>query len=331
MMNRLPLSKKRFPQRILFVVVVLAIFHVVYDTFLTTPYPSSLSEDHVFYTKNHNQQYSFQNPSIITQSSFQNNRTNIKILFYITTHWSEQHQAFLEFCWPEALQHSQLLRISDVAIFVTANTTSDGYDLTRIQSTIRRTFYNKNVTIYHYGSAGYQDGAIAALVEADNNGYFNGYDWIIRLNPDVLIQDDTWILQTIYDNNNTTSLVYVNCWEKESNVTMVHTDFFMLKPTSIRRGALNQTNNSNKQSTINAEKSFTEAVWPLFESNQTAHVPNARPKKWHRCRVNNHPSKGTIVQHFHHYPIVTMKKYFQHVPLIKRYICPATFVTTTST
>jgi hypothetical protein len=106
--------------------------------------------------------------------------------------------------------------VQDVAIFLTANTTTtttttttstaDGYSMyDQIYRTLQQTFRSKHVTIYNHGPAGYQDGAIAALAEADTNGYFQGYDWVIRLNPDVLILDDTWIVQTITQKRNNES------------------------------------------------------------------------------------------------------------------------------
>ena len=44
-------------------------------------------------------------------------------------------------------------------------------------------------------------GAIAAMYQAAQNGYFNGYDWVFRMNPDVITQDDAWMIEKKFVHN----------------------------------------------------------------------------------------------------------------------------------
>lgn len=43
-----------------------------------------------------------------------------------------------------------------------------------------------------------QQGAIQAMVRPFEKGWFTDYDWVLRVNPDVLIRDDTWLHEQIY-------------------------------------------------------------------------------------------------------------------------------------
>ena len=43
------------------------------------------------------------------------------------------------------------------------------------------------------GSTKKQMGAILALSEAEARGWFDGYDWVVRLNPDVIVSEDRFL------------------------------------------------------------------------------------------------------------------------------------------
>jgi hypothetical protein len=55
------------------------------------------------------------------------------------------------------------------------------------------------IIIHSRPNPGYQDGAILAIREAFKNHWFDDYDWVIRLNPDVLIRSNSFLLEQIND------------------------------------------------------------------------------------------------------------------------------------
>ena len=113
------------------------------------------------------------------------------------------------------------------------------------------------------------------------------------MNPDVLIQNDTWILDTIRNDINA-NLLYVEClphlrglWR---NVRKVHTDFFGLKLSALPKETLNETSEY-------AEMLFSQQVAPLILKNQHRHIPDSYPAIPALCRVNGNP-RGEVM-HFH--------------------------------
>ena len=222
------------------------------------------------------------------------------ILVYITTHWSNQHRSFIQYCWPHALAHLQLFQHADVAVFSTA---SEARQLRDMHNSLPAIFQStSNLTIYQYHMAHQdskvqyanvqeqmkQQGAILALTEAGAKGYFDGYEWVIRVNPDVLIQDDEWLLQTMLlqqhngnddvQNKTRPSLLYVSC----NRGPKIHTDFFAIRPAALPPGALAHSSHGN------AERSFAA----LTKGLEKWEVPDAKP--FRGCRVT-----GPLVEHFH--------------------------------
>ena len=49
------------------------------------------------------------------------------------------------------------------------------------------------IKAFTLGSTKKQMGAILALSEAEARGWFDGYDWVVRLNPDVIVSEDRFL------------------------------------------------------------------------------------------------------------------------------------------
>ena len=241
------------------------------------------------------------------------------ILIYITTHWNDYHANFMIHCWPEAVRHSRLLQHADVAIFATPNHKLRAKYLRKQLPTLASIFESTNLTIYDYKGAaatgmGYDrkhTGAILALSEAETHGYFAPYEWVIRLNPDVLIQDDEWFLDIMLDKKNQDltkpSLLYVACHFNRTFNDDIHTDFFALRPSALPPGALTNIHVSDTRK-VAAEPALTNAVRHLLASNRTSlAVPGATHQYPGGCRV-----VGTTVHHFHN-------------DMGKDLVCPAKF------
>merc|ERR1712151_1377186 len=106
---------------------------------------------------------------------------------------------------------------------------------------LKQIFRKQKMDHHIHPNPGLVEGAISALALASKHGWFDEYDWVFRMNPDVIIQDDAWILDTI-TNDHDASLIYIECQPQLAprfhNVRKIHTDFFALKPSSIDKGVL---------------------------------------------------------------------------------------------
>jgi len=225
-----------------------------------------------------------------------------KILIYITTHMSEHHKEFLKHCWPLALKNSYLLNSSDVLLYMTPEPGQVRESVEIVKETFK---VQQNFTYHITNNLGYQGGAIAALRDASRNGWFHNYDWVIRLNPDVIIQNDKWLLHNMKNNKNA-KLLYVSCRTAQyPEVRGVHTDFFALK-------VADEPINFDFVLTgkDNAEQNFSDKVNHIILHRQHMPVLNVYPLTEGHCRVDGN-SNGPVF-HFH---IIT----------VENGICPAKF------
>ena len=185
----------------------------------------------------------------IIKSPYDNTKS-LKVMLYVTTHMSPQHIWYLKSCWFPALQNSLLLCSSDVVAYLNpANDTLQE----EAKKLLKGTFQNQKITIHDHINPGKEAGAKAALEDAAKEGWFKGYDWVIWLNPDVIIRNDTYILDVMQNDLNATAIL-INCAHFNPQKPKVHTDFFAIKP-----GVL--APNTFINSTIgNAELSFTNDI-----------------------------------------------------------------------
>lgn len=262
----------------------------------------------------HKQVY-FNDTSTRDASSKSLPKNNAKILIYITTHMSNQHKAFFKHCWPLALEHSHLLSSSDVNIFMTPENPS-AENMEESMELLHNVFgQQNNLKVNVKTNEGLQQGAINALVQGEENGWFSEYDWVVRLNPDVIIQNDSWMLETM-NNDRHASLLYADCYADPrtqsnqlipDNVTTVHTDFNAFRPAALPPNAFGSTKNAT-----NAEMSLTKTMAPIVARKEHRHIPGAYPQLYTRCRLNGNFDRSPVV----HY----------HMNLgILDYACPATF------
>merc|ERR1712151_153286 len=161
---------------------------------------------------------------------------------------------------------------------------------------------------------GLVEGAISALALASKHGWFDEYDWVFRMNPDVIIQDDAWMLDTI-TNDADAALLYTECKPQRppiyKNVNTIMTDFFALKTSTLPKGHLGRFPHAR-----NAETLFTRQMHGIVEEGRHRHIPNAFPLIMNGCRVNGNAG-GSPVVHFH--------DDFNMVPHIENGVCPAVF------
>ena len=195
---------------------------------------------------------------------------SLKVMLYVTTHMSSQHIWYLKSCWIPALQNSLLLRSSDVVVHLNPSNNTVREEGKKL---LKATFQNQTITIHDRSNPGYQSGAISALEDAAKEGWFKGYDWVIRVNPDVIIRNDTYMLDIMQNDPNATAIL-INCANLNPQNPQVHTDFFAIKP-----GAL--APNTFINSTIgNAEYSFTNDIGAdILNKGNHRWIKNSEPKR----------------------------------------------------
>jgi hypothetical protein len=180
------------------------------------------------------------------------------ILFYITTHMSAGHVEFLRQCWPSLLAKSKLYRQADVTMLVTKVNKS------HINVTfLNKIFEGRNFRVHVRPNPGYQEGAILGMREAYARNWFQNYTWVIRVNPDVLIRNDSFLLTRFQDPK--IHGIFVDCRERNCppgpgcpNDRKIHTDFIAFRPDSIDKNAFRDAYHHNAE--YQATKAFSSII-----------------------------------------------------------------------
>lgn len=196
-----------------------------------------------------------------------------KILLFVTTSMSSMHIQFIEDCWPIVARRSGLLQLCDVLFFATSDTYSTATSPSSlfqdyVQNLIGPSYPTNGTKIQSVlmPNPGYQEGAILAMHEAMTHRWFDGYDWVIRLNPDVLVMDDGWIIDTMADPD--VDAIFSSCeWG-------VHTDFMIFRPRVL--GA----------------ESFNSTTFPIAEQEATFEFRNVTDHGRHRMLPGQQHAPG---------------------------------------
>ena len=150
---------------------------------------------------------------------------------YLTTHLPEEHVAFLP-CWKDAIERMDLFKYADGMIYTSTGLSEEQLKMLPFRNTmIKRVPTN----------IGYQEGAVQAMIDPfldENVSWFDDYDWVIRVNLDVLIRKDSWLIQTML--NDTFDMIVHDCDTKKKipNNPLFHTDFiafFSIPTVKMRR------------------------------------------------------------------------------------------------
>ncbi|CAE7338935.1 unnamed protein product [Symbiodinium necroappetens] len=184
----------------------------------------------------------------------------LRVGIFMTTHWSTLHQQFMP-CWETARQQLTLVRNADLILYTSGNIGSK--DLEKLGF--------GNLTIKHYKQAKYEEGAIQATIDAfgskgQQEKWFDRYDWVVRLNPDVLIMDDNWLLETM--GNSSVDAIFVDC------VGQINTDFFAVRPHVIQANLADSC--TSGPGDTNAETHFTCVVSTIISSGRYVWVKGAQ-------------------------------------------------------
>lgn len=207
---------------------------------------------------------------------------DLKILLYITTHMSHQHLDFLKHCWPSTVAKSPLLQHSEVLVYDN-HALPLPYNLTThqvMEAVFGKT--NSNITIVHSTVTEKQLGAHQAMIDAFAKGWFTPYDWIIRLGPDAMILNDTFLVENVLRQHDPVDAILGRCGCTPTKQILrgcesldgalipawINTDFHMFRPT-----AVSSWGNSSK-SYFNAEHRASDAFGPVLRSEKVAFIEN---------------------------------------------------------
>jgi hypothetical protein len=142
---------------------------------------------------------------------------------------------------------------------------------------------NTNVSLaWSSNNPGYQSGAIAGVVIAARLGWFGGYDWVIRVNPDVVFEDSKFLETHLRQQN--TSAVLAQCKTCSQAGIVTHTDFFAARPLAM--------DHTKWASHKNAEVASTHVFQATVDRHRAVTFPKGTDTC--QCRVMNH---GIVHQH----------------------------------
>ena len=137
-----------------------------------------------------------------------------------------------------------------------------------------------------------------AMHIALSQGWFKGYDWVIRINPDVMVLDEERLVTLMGDSQ--IDGVFASCGRKGSCVHsgckhgLIQTDVFAVRPGAVAPDAFRCWNTSTPRSDpdcgahlggaeSHAEEQATKAFRPIVQRAADAWITN---KTGHSCRIN---------------------------------------------
>jgi len=226
---------------------------------------------------------------------FQEDAKPPKILLYVTTLFSETHVKYLHCCWPQLLRGSSFLQGLDVIVF--SNNLTE-INATEIEYT-QHLFSNQPSFHFRFATPSALDdlrqwnstqdpnvtkrvnfkqwGANMAMMLGFSEGWFDPYDWIIRINPDVLIRSSAILRQNV--NNKTVQAIVAMCGKHK-----VNTDYMAIRPNAFERMPFQGMYHYGKQEYFNHEHTAKRNLEGILNSRRAVFVPDLDPMMG-KCRV----------------------------------------------
>ncbi|CAB9526673.1 expressed unknown protein [Seminavis robusta] len=209
----------------------------------------------------------------------------LNIAVYMTTHVSHQHLEYLIKCWPAAMARLDIFQNVDLIVY----TSSYDHDLVFQSLGFRNVIFHRYKEVINPlvdesklsndKNMQKQQGALRAMVdpflvdpsspdlETTPRNWFSDYDWIVRLNPDVMIRRDAWLLQQLRTPD--VKGVFVR-WDTEGSGLYLHTDFYAFRPSAIDYKAMMAEYKRQRTTKFHAELHFTSGFRHLFNQQPPA-------------------------------------------------------------
>ena len=223
------------------------------------------------------------------------------VLLYMTSYDNAEHLRALQSCWPAIWKRSTWLQAVDLLLYIDigpldwVNTTTTREEWIRAAEALTSDAVVRGpIDRQHHA---YQSGAMYAMYVPLQEHWFDGYEWVVRINPDVYLLDDTFTSLALQKPE--VLGVFANCHCAHTcredglaaNDLRVHTDWI-----AVRTGSLHIENFAKWATEENAEtyltnvgvhdiilsKSF-ELIQPSNEGPTPKGVPREGPGK--SCRI----------------------------------------------
>lgn len=213
------------------------------------------------------------------------NSSAMRVLLYVTTAGSRQHKSFMK-CQADLLRRSPKLANADVLVYI-GETSSKSSNTTQMdmQELLDKWPMPNKQLIYESHNPGRQSGAMKALHVAFSKGWFRGYDWVIRINPDVIFYDETRLFNLM--ENPQVRGVFQNCLcpRHGRGAHLTHTDFFAVRPEYVDEQAFADWKWRAKHGHW-AEEQATAAFQHIYDSGHWANL-KAPPVYHPYCRLQD--------------------------------------------
>jgi hypothetical protein len=182
-----------------------------------------------------------------------------RVLLFVTTYPSDEHVSFMK-CQAELLARTQMLKEAHVLLHV-------GLSSQRHRPFLSHEAWRKLLDAWPMHkkmvrfstNPGKQQGAKRALHEALTFGWFRDYDWVVRINPDVIIYDERPLFSLMQRSENWA--VVAKC-----GVTQTNSDFFAIRPEHVPIDAFSEWN----LSTPDAEGLTDQAFRHIYDAGAYA-------------------------------------------------------------
>lgn len=250
----------------------------------------------------------FENESLINVPYIE---SRLRILLFITTHFSEQHLNYFFCCWPRLVQDSPLISTAHVLIASTNQTEIPQSQLKYLEDLFAGNpeykmkpvphLYLSQCDAYKNHSrvqsnplkvpVNYKQCLANVGIAAGNQlGWFgpNRYDWMIRINPDVIIRKSSWLIRNMQ--NNSIDGIFFPCSERQ-----LHTDFFAIRPDKTLHNS-SFSIMARMRNRLNHERTAYRAFKSLLEdADKHRMLPDAEPSRG-VCRLRG---ANASVYHVH--------------------------------
>jgi len=141
---------------------------------------------------------------------------------------------------------SNLLRSADILVFAVGGSAGQLDEWQRALALLP----NANVSMVHeMNNPGKQGGAKLAMETALVAHWFDQYEWVIRLNPDVLLLNTSLLDASM--KNTTAEAILADCTVQMVTPTVM-TDFFAMRPGAIAEDSFSTSTPSNSEAAATA-------------------------------------------------------------------------------
>lgn len=262
-----------------YLVIALALVLLTYQIFHSfelTELNNSVSQQAAYYHRDGYIRYVPPIPVFQLPPTVEEAWSKVKLVIFMTTHLSKEQLKFLP-CWKDAVQRMPIFKNADLMLYTTK----------RPNKKILSMLPFRNTIIKLYKNTGYQNGALQAmkdpflLLKKNETTWFDAYDWVIRVNLDVLIRYDAWLIETML--NKSIDGIFHDCkdyrYPEHGLFWQLHTDFHAFRPSAINPVAfLGEDHN-------NAERHASIGFRSIYDSGRFAFVKGGVNPFPGECRI----------------------------------------------